>query len=138
MSTRSFIRQNRHSLFAFGRIEFLCRVATSNKKQRKKGKVATHMDGLFGCEDDPKRANRNVKRNGGTLKFRYTRNTSGWPYLRCSKCESMLHKHYYVHQCISLPHHLCYDCLEKKGVCRRCGQPFKRKYKALKEREWIG
>lgn len=57
--------------------------------------------------------------NGGTLKFAIT---SKWD--ACTTCGEYFKKHYYVHQCLRIPHADCYSCMEKKGYCKRCGSKY--------------
>ncbi len=74
--------------------------------------------------------------NGGTLRLRYNRDVIGWPLLACSRCEHFFKKHYYVHQCETIPHHWCYRCIADAGTCARCNKPVKRIFKSGYADNW--
>ncbi len=58
-----------------------------------------------------------LTQRGGTLVFSVKEIRR---LLFCSACAAPLQEHYYVHQCSSLPHALCFACLLHKGQCNRC------------------
>ena len=63
-------------------------------------------------------------KSGGTLKFKVQDRMQ-----TCTKCACFLQRHFYVHQCIRLPHAYCYECLKKLKICKHCHVPFTRMYK---------
>ena len=57
-------------------------------------------------------------KSGGTFKQKKP------ALMNCSRCHLPIKKFYYIHQCISRNHELCYECIKGMGVCKRCKHYF--------------
>lgn len=68
-------------------------------------------------------------KSGGTRQFELNE-LPQWQTEVCTKCTMLFKKHYYMHQCIRIPHRLCYNCLVCKGRCLVCFRLFTKMWKA--------